>query len=126
MLGCYPTNTTQRTLLRRHADWRLQVFDKALTEPTFCQLYATLCQDLNRELPQEFEPDAAQAASAGDGKPAKNNFRYILLNKCQVEFEKGIGAKEAMESRERSTGTSAVSAALLPAGALSFTALDDR
>lgn len=29
----------------------MQVFDKALTEPTFCEIYATLCYDLNKELP---------------------------------------------------------------------------
>jgi len=34
----------------------MQVFDKALTEPTFCEIYATLCHDLNKQLPQ-FDPE---------------------------------------------------------------------
>ena len=56
-----------------------QIFDKSLTEPTFCELYAQLCQSLRDQLP-EFE-------NAEDGK--KVTFRRVLLNKCQEEFEKG-------------------------------------
>jgi len=54
-----------------------QIFDKSLSEPTFCELYAQLCSTLRDQLP-EFEKD---------GK--KVNFRRVLLNKCQEEFEKG-------------------------------------
>lgn len=76
-----------------------QIFDKALTEPTFCALYSQLCHDLNRELP-DFEPPQVPT----EGKPPKCNFRYILLNKCQMEFEKGSIAKTAVEQREKATG----------------------
>lgn len=83
----------------------VQIFDKALTEPTFSLLYSGLCADLNKQLP-EFEPSTANVGS--DGKPLKNNFRYILLNKCQAEFEKGAQAKAAVENREKAGGAATV------------------
>ena len=54
------------------------IFDKAVLEPTFCPMYAELCQDLSTTLPQfpSEEPD---------GKPIA--FREILLNTCQEAFE---------------------------------------
>lgn len=54
------------------------IFDKAVLEPTFCPMYAELCQDLSTALPQfpSEEPD---------GKPIA--FRRILLNTCQEAFE---------------------------------------
>ncbi|UPR04446.1 translation initiation factor 4G [Chloropicon primus] len=64
-----------------------QIFDKSLTEPTFCELYAQLCQSLRDQLP-EFE---------SDGK--KVTFRRVLLNKCQEEFE--MGDLSIKETRER-------------------------
>ena len=72
---------------------RAQVFDKALSESVFCELYATLCKNLSDELP-EFDPEP----NSEDGK--KVNFRRSLLNKCQVEFEHGAKAMEAVEARE--------------------------
>ena len=57
-----------------------QIFDKSLTEPTFCPLYAELCNAVKDKLP-EFEVDGH-----------KMNFRRVLLNKCQEEFEKGATA----------------------------------
>ncbi|KAF6138434.1 hypothetical protein GIB67_028006 [Kingdonia uniflora] len=55
----------------------LQIFDKALTEPTFCEMYANFCYHLANELP-EFSEDNE-----------KINFKRLLLNKCQEEFERG-------------------------------------
>ncbi|GFY90377.1 eukaryotic translation initiation factor 4G [Actinidia rufa] len=55
----------------------LQIFDKALMEPTFCEMYANLCYRLARELPDFSE----------DNK--KITFKRVLLNKCQEEFERG-------------------------------------
>ncbi|KAL2932316.1 Eukaryotic translation initiation factor 4G [Bienertia sinuspersici] len=54
-----------------------QIFDKALTEPTFCEMYANFCYYLASELP-ELSVDNE-----------KITFRRLLLNKCQEEFERG-------------------------------------
>lgn len=54
-----------------------QIFDKALTEPTFCEMYATFCKQLAADMP-EFVED-------GD----KVTFKRVLLNKCQEEFHRG-------------------------------------
>ncbi len=71
----------------------MQVFDKALTEPTFCEIYSSLCYDLNQVLP-EFEGEEGEEA------PKKINFRRTLLNKCQEEFEEGAAAFRAVKARE--------------------------
>jgi len=44
-----------------------QIFEQALLQPTFCDLYASLCVKLDRELPA---------------------FKRELLGKCQEEFQK--------------------------------------
>ncbi|KAG9440336.1 hypothetical protein H6P81_020501 [Aristolochia fimbriata] len=54
-----------------------QIFDKALMEPTFCEMYANFCFHLARELP-DFNEDNE-----------KITFKRVLLNKCQEEFERG-------------------------------------
>ncbi|KAF8379163.1 hypothetical protein HHK36_028592 [Tetracentron sinense] len=54
-----------------------QIFDKALTEPTFCEMYANFCHHLAGELPDFSENNE------------KITFKRLLLNKCQEEFEKG-------------------------------------
>ncbi|KAL5866209.1 hypothetical protein ACOSQ3_003723 [Xanthoceras sorbifolium] len=54
-----------------------QIFDKALMEPTFCEMYANFCSYLAAELP-DFSEDNE-----------KITFRRLLLNKCQEEFERG-------------------------------------
>ncbi|XP_077244886.1 eukaryotic translation initiation factor 4G-like [Tasmannia lanceolata] len=54
-----------------------QIFDKALTEPTFCEMYANFCFHLAGELP-DFSKDNE-----------KITFKRLLLNKCQEEFERG-------------------------------------
>ncbi|XP_022147112.1 eukaryotic translation initiation factor 4G-like isoform X2 [Momordica charantia] len=53
-----------------------QIFDKALTEPTFCEMYANFCLHLAGDLP-DFSDDNQ-----------KINFKRLLLNKCQEEFER--------------------------------------
>ncbi len=72
----------------------LQVFDKALSEPSFSEIYATLCFDLNKELPS-FKDEA------GEEGAQEITFRRILLNKCQEEFEEGDAAMKAVEAREK-------------------------
>ncbi|PIA32519.1 hypothetical protein AQUCO_04400011v1 [Aquilegia coerulea] len=54
-----------------------QIFDKALMEPTFCEMYANFCSHLAGELP-DFSEDNE-----------KITFKRLLLNKCQEEFERG-------------------------------------
>ncbi|KAL6981366.1 Eukaryotic translation initiation factor 4 gamma 1 [Sarracenia purpurea var. burkii] len=54
-----------------------QIFDKALMEPTFCEMYADFCYHLAGELP-DFREDNE-----------KITFKRLLLNKCQEEFERG-------------------------------------
>ena len=66
----------------------LQIFDKALTEVTFTELYAELCVRLSAKLPAFEDPDAAPPE---DGQPAKKSItfrrwvsRLILLSACQL------------------------------------------
>nr|QEX51116.1 eukaryotic translation initiation factor 4G-like isoform X1 [Cymbidium ensifolium] len=54
-----------------------QIFDKALMEPTFCEMYADFCFHLASDLPDFVEDNE------------KVTFRRLLLNKCQEEFERG-------------------------------------
>ncbi|XP_017636079.1 eukaryotic translation initiation factor 4G-like isoform X1 [Gossypium arboreum] len=59
-----------------------QIFDKALMEPTFCEMYANFCQCLAGELPDFIEDNE------------KITFKRLLLNKCQEEFERGEREQE--------------------------------
>ncbi|XP_064977166.1 eukaryotic translation initiation factor 4G-like isoform X1 [Musa acuminata AAA Group] len=54
-----------------------QIFDKALMEPTFCEMYANFCFHLSGALP-DFNEDNERIT-----------FKRLLLNKCQEEFERG-------------------------------------
>ncbi|XP_074555571.1 eukaryotic translation initiation factor 4G-like isoform X2 [Curcuma longa] len=54
-----------------------QIFDKALMEPTFCEMYANFCFHLASALPDFNEANE------------KITFKRLLLNKCQEEFERG-------------------------------------
>ncbi|RZC02526.1 eukaryotic translation initiation factor 4G-like isoform X1 [Glycine soja] len=60
-----------------------QIFEKALMEPTFCEMYANFCLHLASELP-DFSEDNE-----------KITFKRLLLNKCQEEFERGEREEEA-------------------------------
>ncbi|XP_058752060.1 eukaryotic translation initiation factor 4G-like isoform X2 [Vicia villosa] len=59
-----------------------QIFEKALMEPTFCEMYADFCFHLAAAL-----PDLSQ-----DNE--KITFKRLLLNKCQEEFERGEREQE--------------------------------
>ncbi|TKY68870.1 Eukaryotic translation initiation factor 4G [Spatholobus suberectus] len=59
-----------------------QIFEKALMEPTFCEMYANFCLHLASELP-DFGEDSE-----------KITFKRLLLNKCQEEFERGEREQE--------------------------------
>jgi translation initiation factor 4G len=59
-----------------------QIFEKALMEPTFCDMYANFCSHLATELPD----------LSVDNE--KITFKRLLLNKCQEEFERGEREQE--------------------------------
>ncbi|KAL6061260.1 Eukaryotic translation initiation factor 4 gamma 2 [Balamuthia mandrillaris] len=61
------------------------IFDKALTEPQFTNMYAELCVKLQQKCPT-FEVN---------GK--KETFRRLLLNKCQEEFENKAAIEKELE-----------------------------
>ncbi|KAG9157688.1 hypothetical protein Leryth_014179 [Lithospermum erythrorhizon] len=65
-----------------------QIFDKALMEPTFCEMYANFCSHLAAELPD---------LSVGN---EKITFKRLLLNKCQEEFERGEREQEEANKAE--------------------------
>jgi len=66
------------------------IFDKALMEPAFCPLYAMLCASFSQELPE---------VQAEDGSTGQ--FRRLLLNKCQHEFEQESTLSEVEDDIER-------------------------
>ncbi|KAI8545536.1 hypothetical protein RHMOL_Rhmol07G0047200 [Rhododendron molle] len=59
-----------------------QIFDKALMEPTFCEMYANFCYHLAGELPDFNEDDE------------KITFKRLLLIKFQEEFERDAREQE--------------------------------
>ncbi|CAI8612517.1 unnamed protein product [Vicia faba] len=59
-----------------------QIFEKALMEPTFCEMYANFCFHLAAALPDLSQDDE------------KITFKRLLLNKCQEEFERGEREQE--------------------------------
>ncbi|CAN6232427.1 unnamed protein product [Urochloa humidicola] len=68
------------------------VFEKAVLEPTFCQMYAQLCFELNESLPSfpSEEPGGREIT-----------FKRVLLNNCQEAFE---GAGNLRAEVEKLTG----------------------
>jgi translation initiation factor 4G len=73
-----------------------QLFDKALTEPTFAELYATMCAALSDRFLAE-GVEFKDPASPDLENPTVITFKRVLLSKCQEEFEKGDGAIKAAE-----------------------------
>ncbi|XP_076884329.1 eukaryotic translation initiation factor 4G-like [Bidens hawaiensis] len=65
-----------------------QIFDKALMEPTFVEMYANFCSRLAIELPGFGEDNE------------KITFKRLLLNKCQEEFERGEREEEEANRTE--------------------------
>ena len=68
-----------------------QIFDKALMEPTFCEMYAKFCFQLAAGLPEFYEDNE------------KVVFKWVLLNKCQEEFKK-YEREEAEAEKEEEHG----------------------
>ncbi|KQJ83878.2 eukaryotic translation initiation factor 4G isoform X1 [Brachypodium distachyon] len=69
-----------------------QIFDKALMEPTFCEMYASFCFSLAGELPNFVKDDE------------KITFKRLLLNKCQEEFERGEREQAEADKTEEEGG----------------------
>jgi len=65
-----------------------QIFDRALMEPIYCEMYVNFCCHLARELP-DFNEDNE-----------KVTFKRVLLNKCQEEFERGEREQEEANKAE--------------------------
>ncbi|KAL0410774.1 UNVERIFIED_CONTAM: Eukaryotic translation initiation factor 4G [Sesamum latifolium] len=63
-------------------DLAKEIFDKALMEPTFCEMYADFCFHLAADLPDLSVENE------------KITFKRLLLNKCQEEFERGEKEKK--------------------------------
>lgn len=68
------------------------IFEKAVFEPTFCQMYAQLCFELNESLPS-FPPEEPGGREV--------TFKRVLLNNCQEAFE---GAGNIRATVEKLTG----------------------
>ncbi|KEH17961.1 eukaryotic translation initiation factor 4G-like protein [Medicago truncatula] len=69
-----------------------QIFEKALMEPTFCEMYANFCSHLAAELPD----------LSVDNE--KITFKRLLLNKCQEEFERGEREQEEANKVDEAEG----------------------
>ncbi|XP_006293720.2 eukaryotic translation initiation factor [Capsella rubella] len=61
------------------------IFENAILQPTFCEMYALLCYDINGKLP-------SFPAEEPGGKEL--NFKRVLLNNCQEAFEGSGKLKE--------------------------------
>ncbi|TVU15016.1 hypothetical protein EJB05_38514 [Eragrostis curvula] len=70
-----------------------QIFDKALMEPTFCEMYASFCFRLAGDLPNFVKDDE------------KITFKRLLLNKCQEEFERGEREQAEADKSEEEGAT---------------------
>jgi len=68
------------------------IFEKAVFEPTFCQMYAQLCFELNESLPS-FPPEEPGGREI--------TFKRVLLDNCQEAFE---GAGNLRAEVEKLTG----------------------
>jgi translation initiation factor 4G len=68
------------------------IFDKALSEPKFCSMYAQLCKKISLAKIPEFP------SQEPDGKPI--TFKRVLLNKCQEEFESNQAKAKKVQNKE--------------------------
>ena len=69
------------------------VFDKAIDEAAWNEMYARLCRKMMETISPEVQDDGIRNA---EGKPIAGGqlFRKYLLNRCQEDFERGWFAKE--------------------------------
>ena len=79
-----------------------QMFDKALLEVTFSELYSQLCRAMqeSKRLPKFSAETGELLGEDADPSIKRIDFRKTLLNKCQIEFEAGIKARQQHEMDE--------------------------
>jgi len=76
------------------------IYDKAITEPNFCEMYAQCCRALN-DLCVSVKSKPSKIKGDDDSGKKDPSFRQVLLTRCQGEFERvppvhpGEGASEA-------------------------------
>lgn len=68
------------------------IFGKAVEEPSFCSLYATMCKQFQKK--QVTVPDAT-------GKVTTHIYRQKLLARCQKEFENDYRQEIQYEKRKQ-------------------------
>eukprot|EP00656_Telonema_subtile_P019619 TRINITY_DN2084_c0_g1_i3.p1 TRINITY_DN2084_c0_g1~~TRINITY_DN2084_c0_g1_i3.p1 ORF type:complete len:1274 (-),score=475.67 TRINITY_DN2084_c0_g1_i3:56-3877(-) len=61
------------------------IYSKAVTEPTFCEMYARTCRVLHENIVPAVVDGESQEEAA---KKANSGFKRVLLTQCQEEFEK--------------------------------------
>lgn len=80
------------------------VFQKAVDEPKFCTMYSDLYDRMTKYQFQRQQaaagPGAAATKSSSIAMNKDTNFRYILLSKCQAEFEKEKKMENLRKDRE--------------------------
>ncbi|KAG1830163.1 hypothetical protein EV424DRAFT_316381 [Suillus variegatus] len=70
------------------------VFEKAIDEAAWSEMYARLCRKMMEEISPEVQDDGVKNM---EGKPIRGGhlFRRYLLNRCQEDFEHGWFSKDA-------------------------------
>ncbi|KAG1760091.1 armadillo-type protein [Suillus occidentalis] len=70
------------------------VFEKAIDEVAWSEMYARLCRKMMEQISPEVQDQGIKNA---EGKPIKGGhlFRKCLLNRCQEDFERGWFIQEA-------------------------------
>ncbi|KAG2104022.1 armadillo-type protein [Suillus discolor] len=70
------------------------IFEKAIDEAAWSEMYARLCRKMMEEISPEVQDDGVKNM---EGKPIRGGhlFRKYLLNRCQEDFEHGWFAKDA-------------------------------
>lgn len=71
------------------------VFERAMDEAAWSEMYARLCQKMMEQISPNVHDDGVKSA---DGNPIVGGqlFRKYLLNRCQEDFERGWATNEAI------------------------------
>jgi len=82
------------------------LYDKAITEKSFCEMYARACRVLHENLQaqetKEAEENPDKAPTEEESKK-KVSFKKILLTRCQEEFERPLDQAVEGESEAEAT-----------------------
>lgn len=74
-------------LLERIID---EVHECALDQPSYSEMYAVLCSDVCVRIQGNEDRAGGAQRRSGEGAGVLENFRRILLNKCQARFTEGV------------------------------------